>query len=65
MTTITHIFALIVGVVLGGFIVYKFNPTDYVISGKNKVKKGGMIDFKAEVKPKEKRKFKLFKRKNK
>lgn len=54
MTTITHILVLIIGCLLGGFIVFRFNVPDTQIKGKYKAKKGGIIDLNN-----------IFKRKNK
>ena len=52
------IIGLIAGAFLGGFVVKLFNVTDYEISGKNKAKKGGIIELTNNLKPKKK----LFKR---
>lgn len=61
ISTITHILALIIGVILGGFILKRFNVTDYSISGRNRAKKNGIINFKADIKPEEKKKRRFFK----
>ena len=45
MTTILYIFTFAIGSFCGGFLVYKFNPKDITVNGKNKVKWGGVIDF--------------------
>jgi hypothetical protein len=63
ISTITHIAVLIIGAILGAFIVKRFNVTDYSISGRNRAKKGGVINFKADIKPKDKQQRKIFKRK--
>lgn len=66
MTTILYLITFGLGVILGGFVVFKFNPDDLTINGKNKVKKGGKIDFTANTKQtNNKQRRKLFKRKNK
>jgi len=61
------IIGLIIGAILGGFIVKRFNVTDYSISGKNRAKKGGVINFKPEMNTKEKPKLlkRIFTNKNK
>jgi len=33
------------GCFLGAFLVYKFNPKDVTVTGRNKAKKGGVVDF--------------------
>ena len=52
------IIGIIIGAFLGGYLVYRFNVPDTVINGKNRAKKGGVINFKAIAQPKQK----LFKR---
>ena len=64
MTTFLYILTFALGCVLGGFIVYKFNPKDINITGRNRAKKGGVIDFGVEYKEAEKEKKKLFNFKN-
>jgi len=62
LMTILYLLTFACGVALGGFIVYNFNPSDVTINGKNKVKRGGHIDFTPDIKvekPK-KEKIKLF-----
>lgn len=46
MQTFLYILVFACGIVLGGFVVKYFNPTDLIINGKNKVKRGGAIDYK-------------------
>lgn len=45
MTTFLYILTFALGCILGGFIVYKFNPKDVTVTGRNRAKKGGVIDF--------------------
>lgn len=57
---------IIVGFLIGGFVVHKFNPKDitYAIN-KLRAKKGGVIDIQQEIQqPEAKQKRKLFKFKN-
>jgi hypothetical protein len=61
MATITHILALILGCFIGGLIVWLFNVPDTVINGRNKARKGGIINFTASQKDRKR----FFKRKNK
>jgi hypothetical protein len=58
------ILGLIIGFILGAFVIKTFNVTDYAIDGKYKTKKGGKIDLKNILESQEKKKrFRLFKRK--
>lgn len=54
------IFAL--GVVLGGFVVYVFNPKDVTVNGKAKAKKGGVVDFNNILTKDKEKKDGIFKR---
>ena len=65
ISTITHILVLIIGALLGSFIVYKFNVPDTQINGKIKAKKGGRVDYKLINAPIKEKVRKLFTRKNK
>lgn len=60
----TYLFIFALGVFFGAFLVYKFNPKDITVNGKNKAKNGGVIDFKALIEKPKKEKKKLFNFKN-
>lgn len=49
MTTFLYILVFAIGIVLGGFVVYRFNPKDTSYNIENlKAKKGGVIDVSQE-----------------
>jgi len=39
MTTVLYLIVFGLGIILGGFIVYRFNPKDITVNGKNRAKK--------------------------